>query len=191
MNIGRILGNSTTCGKVTIALVLTTFVFYSFLNKSDSVSVVDKTLFEHKITNPVLREQIERFDSVYGNDTAVKRNKIRGISITYSKNSGYYPDDWVFNFFLIGYTDEINSMQPLIMCEPINGKPVVFKINDLLDYIEIPRRKSMEFLKESSPKEYDSLIELGALRDINTGSFQFSFVQWMVIFDHNLLINGW
>ena len=148
-------------------------------------SVVDKTLFEHKIANPVLKEQIERFDSFYGNDPAVKRNKINGISITYSKNSGYYPDDWVFNFFLIGYTDEINSMQPLIMCEPINGKPVVFKINDLLDYIEIPRRKSMEFLKESSPKEYDSLIELGALRDINTGSFQFSFVQWMVIFDHN------
>jgi len=144
----KIIKRPTFSGNAMI-LVLITLVFYSFLNKTDSVKVIDKTLFEHKITNTVLKKHIERYDSIYGNYNEAKDKAIR---ILYFKEGDTH-------CFSIGYLVNIPFTTTFILCEPINGKQVVLVMYDLVNYFKIPERKAVEILKESNPNEYEVYIK--------------------------------
>jgi hypothetical protein len=130
----------------------------------------------------VLKEQIQQFDDRYGDHPAAKG---RGISLSYMN----YSDS---TRFWIGYSAGINNTTPLIVCEPINNKPVILHVHDLSDFVSLPMRNAVELQKESSPKEYEMHINamsdtifINGEKSIEQIVVMFDFVNWIVTFDKN------
>lgn len=147
---------------------------------SNCVNTVDKPL--HQIVDSVLLKQIERFDSTYGEYPQAYG---RGICISYTQ----YSDSIHFG---IRYAAGINSNFPLLLCEPVNGKPVYIDIYDLYDFVNLPEQQAVELKREFCPSEYEMHIE--AMSDsitidgeIYVGCVEVmnDFVSWKVKLDKN------
>ena len=172
MNIGRII-NGLVGFNVKTALVFAVL----FFNRLDIVTC--QSLYEYKITNTVLRKHIEHFDSIYGNDPAAKGKPI-GISCSQNGNNIIF-----LIYYLVGNYDT----RPFILCEPINGKQVILRMNDLVKFFQIPERKAVEIFKESFPEEYndymrsDTLWINGQWHVPEPPVIFFHFVEWTLRFD--------
>lgn len=113
----------------------------------------------HRIRNKVLREHIEQFEQRHGQDPDLAQ---RGISVfCQSYHSGRQLDSLRYD---ITYT-VINFLPtcPFILCDSIQGKPVVLFFPDFSTTgpeFYIPAEENLELLKGHIPKEdYRSILK--------------------------------
>lgn len=113
---------------------------------SDDNSLIDKSMFLHKIRNKELLEQVVKYNDKYKH---YDQAQDKGLEILFE---GCCFDSTTY---FIGYSGNIRSETPIILCEPIDDKPVALVLAFLWNDFMLSERQSIELQKESNPKEYD------------------------------------
>ena len=147
-------------------------------------SIIPKEIITHKIVNKELKNLISEYDNTY---SKYRDDPSMGISVyCYISLYRVRPFARLKNkiTFSIGYMFDIGNKSNLIVCEPINGKEVSIVVQDLYNYITLPMEHSVELLKNSNLKQYQSIKESlkkhgNSYRYFSTSSF----VWWEITFD--------
>ena len=153
----------------------------------DNDAYIARNLLEHTIINENLKDELIRFNDRFKDYESAKG---RGLSISISQ---IFPDSIVYD---IGYSAGLNYEIPVLMCEPIDGKPVILELSFLWDEFKLPKRKAIELKKHASLKEYQmhkECIDHFEIVDGDTArtdiTVLFDFVRLSLVYDrdHNLI----
>lgn len=149
---------------------------------------IARELLEHTLVNDSLKEELIRFNERFKDDESVQG---LGLEISVWRIS---PDSIEYT---IGYAAGLNSEDPALICEPIDGKPVILTFPLLWDEFKLPKRKAIEVKKFTSLKEYQmhkqDMITITVLNDKDTllsnTTVLFHFVSLRLVYDreHHLL----
>lgn len=149
---------------------------------------IARELLEHTLVNDSLKEELIRFNERFKDYESAQG---RGLEISVWRIS---PDSIEYT---IGYAAGLNSEDPALICEPIDGKPVILTFPLLWDEFSLPKRKAIEVKKFTSLKEYQmhkqDMITITVLNDKDTllsnTTVLFHFVSLRLVYDreHHLL----
>ena len=144
---------------------------------TNSEDIIYKEITTHKIVNEELIDLIVKYDEMYSQFISDSTSgitifcKVSDKTITYS----------------VSYTVGFGSQFPIILCEPINGREVHIKLDELHKQIQLPFQRSVELLKNSDKQEYEYYkimqkeVEKEGVtykRDVTN-----DFVHWSITFD--------
>lgn len=143
---------------------------------------IDRKIVTHEIKNPDLKRLLKEYNDTYKDSSVVKD---LGLSLY----CDVYSDSICYS---IGYTINISSGTPSIVCEPIDGKEVTLFLWDLWKDFKLLPARANELLKESNPESYRQNKELEKKTSWEKGQFivwqdvaTSSFPEWKVTFDRN------
>jgi hypothetical protein len=88
--------------------------------------------------------------------------------------------------YSVAYTVDIGGFAPMLLCEPINRREVHLYLGDLRHQVQLPYQRSVELLKNSSPRQYERFVirqrEYIKRDAIAKTIVTSSFVEWKIIF---------
>ncbi len=138
--------NILICGGI---LGLLTGCIHQSVESEPTDMTISKKYLLHTITNQTLKQYIEKFDSTFSDYPQVQGKGIGLMYTTLANDSISYT---------IGYANVIESEIPVILCEPIHGKPVYLDILPLAGDFSLAQRRAMEVRKEADTEAYQSLM---------------------------------
>lgn len=112
----------------------------------DNDAYLARNMLEYTILNESLKNELIQYDNRF-KDFEEAQNK--GLTITLSE---VFRDSIKYT---ITYSTGLNSGNPVILCEPIDGKPVILELAPLYGEFELPVKKAIELVKYSNPEEYE------------------------------------
>ena len=144
---------------------------------ANSEEIIYKEITTHKIVNEELINLIVKYDEMYSRFIS---DSISGITI-FCKVS----DKTIT--YSVSYTVGIGSKLPILLCEPINGREVHIKLDELHKQVQLPFQCSVELLKNSNTKEYEYYKVMQKEAEKEGGTYIITvtndFVHWSITFD--------
>ena len=144
---------------------------------------IQKEIITHKIMNDELKNFILEYDKKHSQ--YVDNGSSKGINITcdvHNNSIKYY----------VGYMDDIWNHTGVIVCEPINNKEIYIDMSNLRKQIVLPKKRSIELLKNSNLKQYEYhkyLLQKEIENNRETDDYEYDiimtgdFVHWEIVFD--------
>ena len=111
----------------------------------DSDVYIARNMLEHTIVNESLKNELIQYDNRFKDFKDAQNKGLEIMLESVSRDSVIYH---------IGYAGGLTHGIPALICEPVNGKPVALWLSCLEDF-QLPPDKSVEVLKDLSPKEYE------------------------------------